>query len=121
MAELILIRGLPGSGKSTMAKAYVRRGYQHFEADMYFERGGKYAFDLRYISQAHEWCLQQTKKALAAGKNVVVSNTFVKKWELEPYLKLTPNLTILTAKGNYQNVHGVPPDVIARMKSNWEH
>jgi tRNA uridine 5-carbamoylmethylation protein Kti12 len=36
--KLILIRGLPGSGKSTIAREYVKQGYHHFEADMYFEK-----------------------------------------------------------------------------------
>lgn len=36
--ELVLIRGLPGSGKSTMAEVLAQVGYEHFEADMYFLR-----------------------------------------------------------------------------------
>ena len=28
--ELLLIRGLPGSGKSTMAKEYAKTGYVHY-------------------------------------------------------------------------------------------
>jgi adenylate kinase family enzyme len=34
-SRLIIIRGLPGSGKSTFAKSYFN-GYIHLEADMYF-------------------------------------------------------------------------------------
>ena len=32
--ELVIIRGIPGSGKTTIAKAMT--GYQHFEADHFF-------------------------------------------------------------------------------------
>lgn len=43
--ELLLIRGLPGSGKSTMAKEYAKAGYVHCEADQFFEIDGQYRFD----------------------------------------------------------------------------
>lgn len=49
--ELLLIRGLPGSGKTTMAKQYAQIGYVHCEADQYFERDGEYRFDGRMRSR----------------------------------------------------------------------
>jgi predicted kinase len=36
MKQLFLLRGLPGSGKSTIAKSLVNKDYCHKEADMYF-------------------------------------------------------------------------------------
>lgn len=33
--KLVLIRGLPGSGKSTIAKALHKAGFEWFEADTY--------------------------------------------------------------------------------------
>ena len=33
--KLVLIRGLPGSGKSTIAKALHKDGFDWFEADTY--------------------------------------------------------------------------------------
>ncbi|MEM4258076.1 MAG: AAA family ATPase [Candidatus Thermoplasmatota archaeon] len=120
MVQLILIRGLPDSGKSTMVREYVKQGYLHFEADMYFERDGKYEFRPALLPKAHAWCLSQTKRALEEGKDVVVSNTFSRKWELQPYLDLGYPTKILTATGNYKNIHGVPDETIKRMKDRWE-
>ena len=37
-SELVLIRGLPGSGKSTMARAMT--GFVHLEADMHMMING---------------------------------------------------------------------------------
>lgn len=40
-----ILRGLPGSGKSTYAKKLAEEGWLHFENDMYFMKNGKYVFD----------------------------------------------------------------------------
>jgi ABC-type proline/glycine betaine transport system ATPase subunit len=50
-ARIRLIRGLPGSGKSTMAK--LMDGFVHFEADMYFEVGGEFVYDPANVSKVH--------------------------------------------------------------------
>ena len=123
---LFLVRGIPGSGKSTKAKQLLKEGLAdaHFEADIYFEVNGEYVFDPSKIKDAHSWCQKETDKALAAGKSVVVSNTFVKKWETDIYFGLAAKhgveVEVIVATGNYQNVHGVPAEVLLRMKENWE-
>lgn len=120
--DLILIRGLPGSGKSTLAEKFT--DYRHFEADQYFMHEGKYRFNRDLLNQAHAWCQRLTRDALSEGDDVVVSNTFTQKWELEPYLQIASEFsitpTILEAKGNFQNIHGVPDEIIEKMKARWE-
>ncbi len=119
MKHLYLVRGLPGSGKSTLAKLLPFDS--HFEADMFFIKDGEYKFDHTKIKEAHAWCQEQTRLALERDETVVVSNTFVKKWEMEPYLKMYPKAVIHTADGSFKNIHGVPDEVILRMKENWEY
>ena len=124
--SLILIRGLPGSGKSTLAKKEFRnKGFIHYEADMFFERTGEYIFDPSKLKDAHAWCQKVTKYALGYGGKVVVSNTFVRLWEIQPYLDIAEEAGCLKVKvikcvGNYGSVHGVPLETIERMKRNWE-
>jgi predicted kinase len=84
--EIVLIRGLPGSGKSTMAAKM--NGYLHLEADMFLEINGIYVYDASKVKAAHERCIASARKALEQNKNVVVSNTFVKIWELQRYIDL---------------------------------
>jgi predicted kinase len=118
----VIIRGLPGSGKSTIAKAM--RGFAHYEADMFFMVAGEYRFDAALIGEAHSWCQRQARQALSQGDHVVVSNTFSRKWEIQPYFDMCKEFgvepLIVEAKGKFQNVHNVPEQVIQRMLDRWE-
>lgn len=118
--ELVLIRGLPGSGKSTMAKVLSQVGYEHFEADMFFEQDGRYQFDSTRIKEAHAWCRRHTQAALARGARVVVANTFTRLNEMEPYFSMTSNIRVIEAVGRWQNVHGVPEEKLLAMAARWE-
>ena len=118
--RLVLIRGLPGSGKSTTAKVLALIGYEHYEADMFFVRDGRYVYDASRIRDAHAWCQHMTRQALAQEGRVVVSNTFTRLNELAPYLDMSDSIRVIEAQGNWKNVHDVPPQAIARMAQRWE-
>jgi predicted kinase len=124
--KLILIRGISGSGKTTYAEQLKQEdsSLSHYEADMYFYKNGEYQFDPTKLKQAHNWCKCQTEIDLMFGKSVIVSNTFTQKWEIEPYIQLGrkfgADIIIKKAIGNYQNVHGVPPEVLEKMRQRWE-
>lgn len=129
MAKLIIYRGLPGSGKSTLAKNNVTAlnklglRVEHLEADMYFEDAhGNYKYDPSKIKEAHQWCQEQTKKFLGNGVTVIVAGPFSTAWELLPYFRMLPweDILVLVATGEYENVHGVPAEVIEKMKKRWE-
>jgi len=123
---LILVRGIPGSGKSTIAKLLsLQFGFNHIETDMFFiNKKGVYSFEKERLREAHSWCQQKTEKWLNSGNNVIVSNTFVKKWEINIYEQLAKNygyeLFIIEATGNFVNVHGVPKETVDRMKNDFE-
>ncbi|HCG7935015.1 TPA: ATP-binding protein [Vibrio parahaemolyticus] len=122
--KITLIRGIPGSGKTTMA---LEMDAALVEADQFFvNKNGEYHHDRRFIKDAHEWCQMEMKRLLLAGNDVVVANTFIKKWEIVGYLKAVQSLgldldiEVLEARGEYANVHGVPKDIVCRMKRQYE-
>lgn len=122
MTDLILIRGLPGSGKSTLAKKFIN--YRHFEADMFFySEGNGYNYNADLIKDAHKWCQDSTWACLSNKINVVVSNTFTRKRELKPYFTIAKEFgiipTVITAEGNFGNIHNVPEDTIQKMKERF--
>lgn len=120
--NLIIVRGIPGAGKSTFAqKEYVKPfGYKLVEADMYFMKNGIYTYIAEDISKAHDWCYNETIRLLRKGENVIVANTFTQSWELHKYLNLNPS-KIYRCTGNFTNIHGVPVDTIKRMQNRFEN
>ncbi|MEH0689718.1 ATP-binding protein [Vibrio cholerae] len=120
--KLTLIRGLPGSGKSTLAKTLPA---VHLEADMYFiADDGVYRYDKAKISDAHEWCRAKVQRALTNKQDVVVSNTFVQRWEIAPYYRLAKQFgaefVVMECTGQFQNIHGVERSTIEHMKKRWQ-
>lgn len=126
MSKLVIVRGLPGSGKSTYAANLARGLFRHVEADHFFLLGdGKYAFDGKLIKLAHDWCYSSTVKALRQGYNVVVSNTFTTMWEIDRFLgipSLLPDveISVVEMRAQYGNIHNVPEEKLAQMAARWE-
>ena len=123
MSKLTLIRGLPGSGKSTMArKIALETGALHVESDMWINYSEKWRQES--VKMAHAICQEQANKALYYGRDVVVSNTFTRKLEMQPYLDMAErtgaNVEIITATGDYGSIHDVPAEAIQAMRERWE-
>lgn len=130
---LILLRGLPGSGKTTFARTF--KDALVFAADDFFYRRGegKYAFDPTLLGEAHLTCQRETRGALEAGAVVVVTNTFSQRWELEAYFKIAAEVGVRVTVADLfdaglddealvqRGLHGVPQETIAAMRSRWEH
>ena len=123
MAKLYIVRGLPGSGKSTFAKKLLQEGkvQQHLEAYEFMTDGnGDYKFDPTILQKCHQQCQMWTKYYLDLGQSVVVANIFSRKWEILVYTKMGAEFEVIEMTGEYKNIHGVPDHVIKQMKSRWE-
>lgn len=127
---LYIVRGIPGSGKSTFAKTL---GGTHIEADQYFvDVDGNYNFDGGKIKLAHEYCRAQTEAWMRTDgtqvnvDRIVVSNTFTQEWEMKPYFELAKEYgykvftIIVENRHGGKNIHNVPEDKIQMMKDRFE-
>lgn len=125
MAHLYIIRGLPGSGKSTLGEKLVGKE-NSFAADDYFmTEDGQYIFNRDDLNVAHGDCLYRVTRNLQMGRDTAVCNTFVRLWELTNYLNTAKHLgctySVIHVQSQFKNIHGVPQEVVERMKKNWEH
>ncbi|GAL09856.1 hypothetical protein JCM19233_833 [Vibrio astriarenae] len=52
-----------------------------------------------------------------------VSNTFVQKWEIEPYVKMAKQcgkeIEIIEVNGGFNSIHDVPEKTIMAMERKW--
>lgn len=121
MPKLTIIRGLPGSGKSTLAKT---KECFHVEADMFHIWDGNYNFHADRVPQAHELCKKLAFDVMEKGNDVVVSNTFTRIAEMEPYIdfaRLTGHFVeVIHCNASFGSVHNVPEEVMTKMKERWE-
>jgi predicted kinase len=126
---LYLLRGVPGSGKSSVAQNI---GGTHFETDKYFMVDGEYKFDPTKLKQYHQMCQDEVNLAMIQNHTahlndvIVVSNTFTQEWEMKPYFDLAKTYgyqvfsLIVENRHGGLNQHGVPEDKVQIMKDRFE-
>lgn len=133
MKKVIIMRAIPGSGKSTFAKQLAKEvdkaggSAKIVSADDYFYNlgEGKYKFDVTKIGDAHAGCMRAFIEALQTDVNVViVDNTNLGIPEISPYRlvaaaygypvevkQVEEDVDVAASR----NQHGVPADAIERM------
>jgi len=119
---LYAIRGLPGSGKTTLAKLF---NFKFYEADQYFEKFNNNKFDHSLIKKAHQYCFNNVKEELQKGNSVIVSNTMTSEKEVLEYHNLANKLNVkfvsmvLENRHNGISVHDVPQSSIEQMQKRF--
>lgn len=141
MLNMYLIRGLPGSGKTTLAETlsgvfsvaaddfFYRHGLPDNGAMPFFIRnsGWEYKYEAAAIPDAHEWCRAWVERwARDKEPSISVHNTFCQSWEVWPYLAIAKangyRVTIITVDGGHgaRSLHGVSEETLIRMAERFE-
>ena len=123
MKTLYIVRGLPGSGKSSLAKKVTELVYS--ADDFFTNKKGEYNFNAKLLGKAHEWCWGKVRDAMFIGANAVaVANTFTQAWEAEKYYQIAEeygySVFVIECQNDFGNVHDVPQESIDAMKKRWE-
>lgn len=129
MKIVYIYRGIPGSGKSTVAKnrmAMSQGSMRLVSADQFFiQEDGSYQFDPREIGNAHAVCFRNFIAAMEDGvTHIHVDNTNIHAYEIAPYIlaanayeyshAIIPVMCDLQVAFERQT-HGAPWSTIQRM------
>lgn len=119
---LVLLRGVPGSGKSTMAETLSEGKYPVLAADDYFMVDGEYKWDRTKLGRAHKDCQERCRRAMEAGERLIfVNNTFIKVRDMKEYIDMAQEhgymvfSVIVENRHGGKDVHGVPEETLEKM------
>lgn len=142
----IILRGLPGSGKTYLAEKYltsIASVYKTIDgavpptsilsSDDFFTKKGVYHFDKDSIQEAHKWNWERFRVEIdKSSPLIIVDNTNIKKFHYAHYLDyatrhnyltiiiLLPHNETTNKELSERNVHGVDQETIRRMRKSFE-
>jgi len=144
MLKLLMMRGVPGCGKSTKAEqllikeASLGRNAHIFSTDAFW--GVEYNFVQAKLREAHLWNQNRAMAKMIEvyalkehNTTIIIDNTNICSWELRPYVKpalqLNFAIEIIEPSTSWafdaeecarRTVHGVPVETIRSMLARWE-
>lgn len=128
MPTMYVMRGAPGSGKSTVAKRLRDMSAQGYcviaSADDFFVEDGEYVYDGSRLSEAHARCFGKAAVAMASHQNVVVDNTNLSVRDFAHYVIVASlkgyHVVEVLCYGEFRNIHDVPEWRVKQMREQIE-
>lgn len=133
---LIIFRGLPGAGKSSIGKSFAKSNDCVFiEPDMYItDDSGNYNYSVENFKNAVNQAKNDIKIAMQKRKKgydvtVVYADVLPSKKEVMDIISCIPktetyiviDIVISMRESFLRNVHGVPWNELRRMCNEWEN
>ena len=123
---LYIVRGIPGSGKSSLAELLAPSS-SICTADYYHMKDGVYNWKPENIKKAHAWCQDKAKELMMVNRTpIVIANTSTTVKEMQPYYDLAKRYgyqvysIIVENRHDGVNVHDVPEEVLEKMKKRFD-
>ncbi|NWI19931.1 N4BP2 protein, partial [Crypturellus soui] len=133
---LVLLRGVPGSGKSFLARTLLEDnpGGIILSTDDYFYKHGQYHYDASCLGEAHDWNRKRAKEAFEKRMSpIIIDNTNIQAWEMKPYVTLAQQFKYKVMfrepdtwwkfkpkELERRNIHGISKEKIKRMLERYE-
>ncbi len=128
--HLILLRGLPGCGKTTLANLLSENGkYPVLSVDDFFTDAstGNYNFEFDKNHIAYKTCEQNTLAKVKAGvEKIFIANTFTHQWEMQPYIDIANKhqymLFVITVENRHgsKSIHNITEVQMMKMKEKYQ-
>lgn len=129
MHSLIILRGLPGAGKTTLVEILSDNKWPVYSIDDYFTdpKTGDYKFEFDKNHLAYKQCAFRAEEAMKnKTEKIFIDNTFTMEWEMEPYFdlagKYSYKLFVMTVENRHGsgNIHGIPEEQLKKMAEKFK-
>ena len=132
MKVAYIMRGVPGSGKSTVARMLAgEKGVIHSTDNFFYDVDGEYHFDLEQLQGNHDHNFEAFCHSLSDGIPIVIcDNTNVKRCHFERYVEAAKRAGYIVAfvvmthpkveVATQRTLHKVSPETIQKMIDEWE-
>ena len=129
--NLILVRGVSGSGKSTFAEEFLYPISLLISTDDFFMVDGEYQFNPELLAENHLKCIKSVESEMESPQqdicpNIVVHNTFTQSWEIKPYRELADRYgynfytIIIENRHKSDSIHNIPEHIISKQRDRFE-
>ena len=122
---LIIVRGIPGCGKSTFSNLLGRAVCT--ADDYHTDRNGNYNWKQENQGKAHDWCQRKAKRFMKRGINrVIIANTSTTEREMKPYIHMAKTYgykvfsVIVENRHGGINSHNVPEETLEKMTKRFQ-
>lgn len=126
---LYILRGCPGSGKSTIAEDLAKLFNIEIDViccadDYHINENGIYEWKIENLKLSHKLCFDKCMRLMDSNtRRIIISNTNCTEKEINPYIKLGEDYgytifsLIVENRHNNDSIHSIDSRTLNRMES----